>query len=539
MTKDSVSSFSLPEIRDFLNNTEMVSATRALYGEGRRAFDVQEVRVFIEHTKVASNACKLYNGGRNPGYDTNAIHDFLETSEAVIAARESYTRQSAAFGFDVKPALSLVDTELAATASDCYQKLSVNRPEPYFNFFKIIKRHYWENMHSDILAEFLDPRGSHGQENMFLQEFIQVLKKFDKSGKIHPEDFEDAEVQREKHRIDITIHSLSSDKTIVIENKINYAVDQPEQLGGYFKTLKEQERDTVAMVYLTPDGTKKPEEHSYGKSKKLIEEVFINLPAHNHQNESGNDSGRSVVAWLKTCQNKIKERKDLNEPEDSNDHQNLSVFLKQYIKLIEVDTMSQEQMKEFYQLLCENEEHYKKALSVMMMMTKVRRYLVVKIFNELRFDDTHSSDLFDIREVNHDTEEPAKDENAQEHLIKNFMGGYFYFENIGGIECNMDVFPRLTKDKFDCSIHIHSWKIDLNEIHDLYNKLKKLNSNWEKDAHPTHGVCLYYKPNNKNLPLMSEDDIKHCVEELGKITDNLNEVLTEIKKENEQENQNN
>ena len=81
MTKDSVSSFNLPEIRDFLNNAEMVSATRDLYEEG------------------------------------------------------SYTRQSAAFGFDVKSALSLVDTELAATASDGYQKLSVNRPKPYFNFF--------------------------------------------------------------------------------------------------------------------------------------------------------------------------------------------------------------------------------------------------------------------------------------------------------------------------------------------------------------------------------------------------------------------
>ena len=345
--------------------------------------------------------------------------------------------------------------------------------------------------------------------------------------------------KEKQKRIDITIHSLNSDKTIVIENKINYAIDQDRQLERYLEKMEKEKREVVAMVYLTPYGTKRPEEHSYGKSKELIEEVFINLPAHNYQNESGNEGGRSVVAWLKTCQNKIDERKDLNEPEDSNDHQNLSVFLKQYIKLIEVDTMNQEQMKEFYQLLCENEEQYKKALSVMMMMTKVRRYLVGKICNELRFDDTHSSALFDIREVNHDTEEPAKDENAQEHLIKNFMGGYFYFENIGGIECNMDVFPRLTKDKFDCSIHIHSWKIDLNEIHDLYNKLKKLNSNWEKDAHPTHGVCLYYRPNGKNLPLMSEDDIKHCVEELGKITDNLNEVLTEIKKENEQENQNN
>ena len=536
MTKDSVSSFSLPEIRDFLNNVEMVSATRDLYGEGRRAFDVQEVRVFIEHTKVASNACKLYNGGRNPGYDTNAIHGFLETSEAVIAARESYTRQSADFGFDVKSALSLVDTELAATASDCYQKLSVNRPKPYFNFFKIIKRHYWENMHSDILKEFLDPRGSHGQGNMFLQEFIQVLKKFDKSGKINPADFEDAEVKREKHRIDITIHSLNSDKTIVIENKINYAVDQPEQLGGYFKTMKDNKREVVAMVYLTPYGTKRPEEHSYGKSKELIEEVFINLPAHNHQNESGNDSGRSVVAWLKTCQNKIDERKDLNEPEDSNDYQNLSVFLKQYIKLIEVDTMNQEQMKEFYQLLCENEENYQKAFSVMMMMTKVRRYLVVKILNEFR---NKYSSTFNIAEWNDDGEGPAKDDNTREHILKNCMGGCCCFKNLKGLELTMDVYPRLTQDKIDCSIYIYSHSKDPKKIHPLHTKLKKFNSNWKIDDHYYHRECLYYRPNNENLPLMSEDDIKRCVEELGKITDNLNEVLTEIKKENEQENQNN
>ena len=107
-----------------------------------------------------------------------------------------------------------------------------------FNVFKLLQLESNEvRTHSAILAEFLNPKGSHGQKDLF-------LKLFTENNKV--EDFETssaiAEVERytglinedctKGGRIDILITDKHG-KRIIIENKI-YAGDQKNQLLRYY-----------------------------------------------------------------------------------------------------------------------------------------------------------------------------------------------------------------------------------------------------------------------------------------------------------------
>jgi hypothetical protein len=127
-----------------------------------------------------------------------------------------------------------------------------------FNIFDILHvGHYEVRTHSPILAEFLNPQGSHGQGAVFLKSFLKEILD------IPDTDFdaESARVATEVYigalgRIDIEITD-GSHRRIVIENKI-YAGLQEEQLERY------HEYDLNAkLLFLTlkgdnpPDGTDK------------------------------------------------------------------------------------------------------------------------------------------------------------------------------------------------------------------------------------------------------------------------------------------
>jgi len=44
-----------------------------------------------------------------------------------------------------------------------------------FNMFRLLGVNHYENMHSAILAEFLNPNGSHGLKGRFLEAFVNQL----------------------------------------------------------------------------------------------------------------------------------------------------------------------------------------------------------------------------------------------------------------------------------------------------------------------------------------------------------------------------
>lgn len=134
-----------------------------------------------------------------------------------------------------------------------------------FNMFRICGVNHYENTHSAILAELLNPNGTHGLKSKLLECFIETLgdyftiEKFDfEKSRIH------TEYSTEEGRIDILIED-NQKKAIIIENKI-YANDQPEQLKRYNRYAQTYKKDGYQILYLTLFGDNASEQSGGGIS---------------------------------------------------------------------------------------------------------------------------------------------------------------------------------------------------------------------------------------------------------------------------------
>ena len=123
-----------------------------------------------------------------------------------------------------------------------------------FNLFTISSYNsYLENFHSDVIALLLSPKERHLQKERFFKLFLYFLK--EKYGIIIDEsNYQNYEVLREKGRIDIWIKDKISRKCIIIENKINDAVDMPNQIERYYDYALEKGYLVDSIVYLTLNG---------------------------------------------------------------------------------------------------------------------------------------------------------------------------------------------------------------------------------------------------------------------------------------------
>ena len=131
-----------------------------------------------------------------------------------------------------------------------------------FNLFKLLGVNHYENTHSSILAELLNPRGSHGLKSKFLHAFINGdnLQGFASNF-----DFQNSTVQTEAStrygRIDILIEDKKG-HAIIIENKI-YAADQFNQLKRYDEfAIKQYGKLNYKIFYLTLDGSEASKQSS-------------------------------------------------------------------------------------------------------------------------------------------------------------------------------------------------------------------------------------------------------------------------------------
>jgi len=164
-----------------------------------------------------------------------------------------------------------------------------------------------ENFHSDVIASLLNPKGLHECGDRFLHIFIDYIDRLGGS-KIDKNDFKNAIVSRETGRLDIWIRDIDSKKSIIIENKINNAVDMDNQINRYFKHTHEKGFHTVTVVYLSLDGS---------KIAPSTEEHFevLNIAAFNSRENN------LVNGWLEKCL-----QQDINA--DS------SAVINQYAKLL-------------------------------------------------------------------------------------------------------------------------------------------------------------------------------------------------------------
>lgn len=206
-----------------------------------------------------------------------------------------------------------------------------NKDGDDFNIFKVINAVSYETMvHSAFIAELLNPKGSHGQGDLFLKEFLPIIS-------IKEENFSTAKafVKTEYHigftsseepvggRIDILIRD-KNDNIIAIENKI-YASDQKWQLLRYYNNFPDKNK--LHLLYLTLDGSEPSTDSIYCKNEKQSDNLTYRISKEeNHFKTISYE--KEILKWLENC---IKNTK-------INDKIYLICAIQQYIEIVKTLT---------------------------------------------------------------------------------------------------------------------------------------------------------------------------------------------------------
>ncbi|TCL69287.1 PD-(D/E)XK nuclease superfamily protein [Mariniflexile fucanivorans] len=213
-----------------------------------------------------------------------------------------------------------------------------------FNIFSITKiERYENNTHSAMITELLNPKGSHHQGVVFLEEFIKVIfpivyhsndenceveKKITEFINAKPIVFQEKSIgiidldESTGGRIDILIQS---DKiNIIIENKID-ARDQLLQLERY----NNYKPNSCLIFYLNLWGNEAPN-HSAGKL--LANQDYYPISYHYH-----------IIEWLEKCVEKC-------------DNEYVKINIRQYLNLVKKITnqLKDEFMDELERMLISN-----------------------------------------------------------------------------------------------------------------------------------------------------------------------------------------
>jgi hypothetical protein len=198
------------------------------------------------------------------------------------------------------------------------EMLSVWREE--VDVFDVLGLDGSEEFHSNFLAWLLDPKGSHGMGDHFLQGFLVASGA---SGAISAVNRPSATIRREKSlqldggygRLDIRILNENAEFVCAIENKI-WAAESGDQLAWYRKVLERDHKGyRIHLVFLTPRGVKPDDpterEHwttmSYTNVLRLVEGII---------EPGGQTANEDVMALLR--QYAITLRRNI-VPEVSND----------------------------------------------------------------------------------------------------------------------------------------------------------------------------------------------------------------------------
>ena len=198
-----------------------------------------------------------------------------------------------------------------------------------FNIFELISDIYYrENFHSDIIAQLL-------RNEIILKNFLDFIG-VDKSK------YENCEVEREESKIDILIKTEKN--CIIVENKLNWAGDMPEQLFRYYNECKNNKKLEVdKIVYLSPNSWKQPEEQSIKEIPKELIKTIIGYDGEN------NDFYTMVLQ-------KSLEEMNNKEPKE------WRLLLEHYLKILrqtgvtKMDTLT----KKFYEKIKEEPQEYEK-----------------------------------------------------------------------------------------------------------------------------------------------------------------------------------
>lgn len=154
-----------------------------------------------------------------------------------------------------------------------------------FNMFRICGVDHYENTHSAILAEILNPKGTHNFGAKFLDAFIKTLKRSDLIKDYFDFSMQNVRVVTENAsafgRLDILIRN-SQNQALLLENKI-YAGDQEEQLRRYYEFGKREFGNNFKLIYLTLQG-----HESTNTDKNQVEYIQVSY-------------SEIILTWLERC----------------------------------------------------------------------------------------------------------------------------------------------------------------------------------------------------------------------------------------------
>ena len=193
-----------------------------------------------------------------------------------------------------------------------------------FNVFHLISDYYYrETFHGDIIAALLSPDEKHGEGNLYIDLFIDMIN--EKKQLVNSQYYQMPKVNKEfstydgelSGRIDIIIEG---DKhCIVVENKLNNAPDTYRQLPKYYRALKKRGITIDAFVYLPLDPNKEPNSSSWDSEiRDLINERLVIIPAYSaeHVNivenwltpaeeRTSDDDARFIIRQYKSLLNNL------------------------------------------------------------------------------------------------------------------------------------------------------------------------------------------------------------------------------------------
>jgi hypothetical protein len=259
-----------------------------------------------------------------------------------------------------------------------YDKSKENMSDIGFNVFKITSDLYYrENFHSDVIKALLDPEEKHFQNTKYLYLFFKLINKSKSSIVIDEDDYKNTKVGREQSRIDILITDASSKRAIIIENKINNAIDPNRQLPRYYNKVK-KDYQIDAIVYLTLDSSKRPDRIDWTEEELLsIEKLLVIIPSFDR-------SGRPSLYndWLLPS---IIETNDIDS----------SYLLRQYanlLKFLNTNNMDTVSLEKFYETLKEV-DNLKTAFSIRNMLNDLPKYLAQRI------EDKYKNNYYPFQDI--------------------------------------------------------------------------------------------------------------------------------------------
>jgi len=166
-----------------------------------------------------------------------------------------------------------------------------------FNVFQYIKPN--ENNLSDIIADLLNPQGKHGQKDVFLQAFVNLISEefsYELTSCRVGRETSTAYIANNQRRMDITL-KFANKFEIAIENK-PWDSEQENQLQDYQEHLQRKYGEKFCLVYISGDGSPPVSIAPELKDKMEVEGRLVVLTY-----------AEDMLRWLESCYKECKAEK--------------------------------------------------------------------------------------------------------------------------------------------------------------------------------------------------------------------------------------